>query len=124
MRFGGFLHAISHRGGERVEANACVLNVEHERVEIREHLRRGAARAAVEAVNGEAGFYVRVVGDGRIGAAGDTVFGTKESDEIYSGRGFQHVNRAASLGIDARLIGDQADAFAAQWREMFEFENV
>jgi hypothetical protein len=56
--------------------------------------------------------------------AGDAVLGAEERDKFYIVRVGKDVNRAAALRVHPCLIGDQADAFAAQWREILLFEHV
>src|SRR5260370_4764900 len=85
VAFGGFLHAISHRCGVRVESDAGVLNIEDERVDALEHFIRGTKRFAIKTVNGKAcggSFGGR---DLFIVAAGEAVLRTEESNEFKAG---------------------------------------
>ena len=52
------------------------------------------------------------------------MLGTEERDEFYAVGVSEDVNRAAPLRIHARLVGDQADALAAQRRKILFFEDV
>ena len=56
--------------------------------------------------------------------AGQAVLGTEERDKMYAGGVGKKIDGAAALGIQAGVIGDQADMLAAQRREFFRFENV
>src|SRR5882724_2606041 len=74
VAFGGFLHAIGHRRGVRVEAHARILNIEYQRVDSFQHFVRGAESFAVEAVNRQAGRGVFRRSDFFVVAAGEPVF--------------------------------------------------
>lgn len=119
-----FLHAIGQGGGVGVKADASVLHIEDESVDTGEHFVSGAARVAIEAVDGKAsGGIVR----GReffVVASGEAVFGTEERDEVKAGSFSEQVDDAAAVGVEASVIGDEADVFAAEWRELLRFENV
>ena len=52
------------------------------------------------------------------------MFRAEDRDEFYIVRVGEDVNGAAALRIHACLIGDEADAFAAEWREILLFEDV
>ena len=91
---GGFFHAIGHRRRVGVEAHAGVLYIENERVDPEafrpwgEAFRHRGCRWAVRS---------RIFGGGNlfVGAAGDSVLGAEQRDELHAGR-------AGSLSIVVR----------------------
>jgi hypothetical protein len=100
------------------------LQVEDQGVETLQHFVGGAARVAVEAEELQACGGIGGVSDFGVDLAGDAVLGAEERDKFYIVRVGEDVNRAAALRVHPCLIGDQADAFAAQWREILLFEDV
>src|SRR5438876_7087878 len=63
VRLPGCFEAIAHRRDIGIELAADVLNVEHQRVEPLQLLRRRSVTLAVKAVNGEAGLFIDAVFD-------------------------------------------------------------
>ena len=118
------LHAVAHRGDESVEAHAGTLNVEDENVEALQHFLGGTARVAIEAENFQAGRGVGGIWDDRVELAGDAVLRTEKRDELYAIGVSNDVNGAAASRIHTCLIGDQANAFAAQGRKVLLFEDI
>ena len=93
-------HAIAHGGRKGVEANARVLQVEHQRVDAFQHIVGGRA------------------------FSGNSMLGAENGNELHSLRVGQDVDRAAPLRVDAGLIGDQPDMLPVKRREVHLLENV
>ena len=102
--------AIEHGAGVRIEARADVLDIEHQRVDAAQHLRRQPeAAVVVQAEDGQPGGLIARIGDVRaILAARDPVLGSEQRGHLHARRE-HHVDVAAALAIDAGLIGEQAD---------------
>src|ERR1700674_2000782 len=124
VELGGFFHAVRHGDRIREEAHAGVRKVEDERVNAFEHVVGGAERFAVEAVDGKTGGGVTRGGNFFVEVSGETVFGAEERNEMHAGRARENLDRGAALRIETRVIGDEADVFTTQRRELLRFQNV
>lgn len=121
---GGFFHAVTHGCGVGVEAHAGVLHVKDEGIDAAEHFVGGTIVFAVEAKDGEAGGGIFGGGNFFVVAAGEAVLRAEERDELHAWGVGEQVDRAATLRIEAGVIGDQADVLVAQGREFLCFEDV
>ena len=126
------LEKIAQGGLVGVKASACVLNVDHDRVERLQHLERrmaGRLGGAIDAIDGHARRGILRVADiGRIEGARDSVLGTEDGRERNAGNLRQHINGASPRGIHSGLIGQHADLFLfgdpANDIEVMGLENV
>ncbi len=110
------LHRERHRPHERVDAHADVLQVEEDRVEPREHLRRGLAHLAVQRVDGESRARVHVVA--RLDhvvllLAAGTVLRAEERAQAKAGAE-QGIHGQREVGGDGGGMQDEAGRGAAQ----------
>ena len=108
-RLAGFGDATQHveeRAQVRVEAHAHILHIEEQHVHIREHLRRGFFRRAVEAVDGQS--RARVSGVAHGGAIGcrarETVLRAVERHQLHAGSA-QHIYGVGEVGHDGGRVG-------------------
>src|ERR1700678_975650 len=122
--FGGGFQAIAHGGSIGVEADAVQLNIENNRVDSFEHVVGRRAGVAVEAEDRQTGNAVGGAFHFGVSFSSDAVFRTEDRDQFYAVGMGQDINRAPALRVDAGLIGDQADVFALQRREIHPFEDV
>ena len=111
---GSFLHKVGHCGGVGVEAHADILDVDHHRIESREHRSAWPAARPVETVDGETGGGVAPGFNVALSVGTQTVLGAEQRDQLHARRLGQDVDSAASGGIAARLVGEQADAQAGK----------
>ena len=123
------LQAVEHRRLEGVVAAADVLQVDDQRVEAAELLRRSAAElstvVAVETVNAKAAGgrrRRRRSGPGRLPR--EAVLRAEERRESNARRRREQIGRVAQLRIDRRGVADQPDAPAAQRLPVGIAENV
>ena len=100
------LHRISHRRNVRVEAHAGILNIEHQRIETREHGVRGPLGFSVQAVNGQARRFIRGGRNTRIEIAAEPVLRAEQCHQLHARRVRQQINRAAAIAVDPSLIGN------------------
>ena len=122
--FGGSFQAIAHGGSIGIEADAGVLHIENQRVDSFEHVVGRRAGVAVEAEDRQTGNAVGGAFHFGVSFSSDAVFRTEDRDQFYAVGMGQDINRAPALRVDAGLIGDQADVFALQRREIHPFEDV
>jgi hypothetical protein len=52
------------------------------------------------------------------------MLGAEERHELHAGRVSEKISSAAALRVQAGVIGDQTDVFAAQWGKFSRFEDV
>ena len=52
------------------------------------------------------------------------MFRAEQSDQLNARSTQEEINRAAALGVQARMIRDEANMFSAQRRKFFGFEDV
>ena len=112
-----------------VEARARIGEVDHNRVQPFHDVERRPARgiaAAIHVIDRHAGGGVfRVLDVGGVECAGDAVLRAEDGIERNPGNVSQHINGAAAFGIDAGLVGQQADAArGAAFRRMQRREVV
>jgi len=115
MRRRGF-HRVSHRRDVRVEANAGVLNIEHEHIETREHGIRWPLGFPIEAVDGQAGVWVnRAIHDlARCSFAANPVLGAEEGDQLPGSLFVQQIDGGATLRAAASDVGDEPEPSATE----------
>ena len=106
---------IAEDGLVGVEADTCVLQVDHDGVEVLQVFGLGPAvgvLCAVEADDLQAGGGINLLPDvGRVLRAEEPVLGREERGQLDAvADAAQHVDGAAALGVEAGLIGQQADA--------------
>ena len=141
MRARGFagrcFKKVSEDGLIGVEADAGVLKVDDDGVEVFQVFGFGAlvgVLGAVEAGDLEAGCGIYLLADvGRVLRAEDAVLRREELGQFdVVACAVQDVDGAAALGVEAGLVGEQADAEMAamarscflQRREIGGFENI
>ena len=112
-RLGGGFEEVSQGSFVGVKAGADILHVEHDGVESFQNIGGWPASGvgvAVNAIDRNAGGRVLRVGDvGGVHRAGDAVLGTEDGIE-RDARGLgEDVDGAASLRVQAGLVGEQSD---------------
>src|SRR5262249_5735239 len=108
-----------------VEANADVLDVEHEHINVCQHGGRWPAAGSVEAMNGNAGVGVDPAthrGSG-FGLAAEAVLGGQDGSEFEVRCSAQQVGQMLRPD-QARLVGDEAHPLALERREARCGENL
>ena len=113
--FGGGLEEVSDYGLVGVKADACVLKVDDDGVEVFEGFGSGAlvgVFGTVEADDGEVGGGVGVVGDvGCVFCAEDAMLGGEKGFEFdFRDRVIEDVNGAVAAAVETGLVGEEADA--------------
>ncbi len=116
---GGGFEEVAGDGLVGVEADAGVLEVDDDGVEVFELIVGGAAGlglGSVERGDGDVGGGVDLAGDaGLVFGAEDAVLGGEEGFELEAGDGFggfggEEVDGAVAVGVEAGLVGEDAEA--------------
>src|ERR1700693_3459398 len=125
MLLSSFLHAGEHGAGIRVKTRAYVLDIENQRVNPSQHLRSEAARGSgIEADHGKAGRRIFGIRDiFLIFGSTQTVLRRKYRGDLDT-RGQHQVDIALSIPAQAGVIGNKADPFAGEGREILLSENI
>ena len=109
---------ISERSFVSIETHAGVLQVKNNGIKLLQNIQRRTARlvtAAINAIDRNSCCRVARVADvSGIQFAGNAVFRAEDCGQLHSGRVRQQIDGAAARGVDAGLIGQNADAFAFQ----------
>ena len=122
---GSGLHRLEHRGHIRVEPAADVLDVEHDRIDVGEHLRRGSLRLAVEALHRHARLLVLAVRHvGLVERAAGAVLGSEDRHELHAvGLGEQR-GGPPPLAVEAGVVGDHRHPLSCELPEAVADEDV
>ena len=119
------LHRLEHGRDIGIEAAADVLNVEHERIDLGEHLRRGSLRLAVEALHGNARLLVLAVRHvGLVKGAAGPVLRPEDRDELHVVGFGKQARRAAPPAVAAGVVGDHRHPLAGERTEAVADEHV
>ncbi len=122
----GGLEAALQGGDVGVEPAADVLHVEDQRVQARQVPgRRGALAVPVEADDGKARAGVHGIRDALlVQLAADAVLGAEQALQAHPRRALEDVGGGPAPVVDARGVGDQADAQALQGGEARALQHV
>ena len=118
------LHRVSHGRDISVETDPGILNVEHQRIKTGKLRIRWPQSISVQAINRQSRCRVPRRRDAFIHRSADPVFRAEQRHQLHARRVREQINRAASLAVNPRLIGDQPHALASQRREVLRLKHI
>src|SRR6266480_1138757 len=124
MRFGGLFHEISERGDISVKANADILNIENDRIEIFQLPGGGTSRLAIKRIDWQSSRFILRIRNLFISQAANSMLRSEERHQLHAGSFTKNIDCLAAFAITTGVVGNQPKPHTGKLFETVSLEHV